>query len=77
MIQKDLLRLVAVQFPEPGGYCIPFQESALPVDIKVQLSLLKLHFILTILEITFEKTLQILFYLWGLKFLVLHVCEPL
>lgn len=34
---KDLLHPVSVQSPEPGGYCIPFQESALPVDIKLQL----------------------------------------
>lgn len=33
MTDKDLLHPVAVQFPEPGGYCIPFRESALPVEI--------------------------------------------
>lgn len=31
---KDLPHPVAVQFPEPEGYCIPFRESAEPVDIK-------------------------------------------
>lgn len=46
MTDKDLLHPVAVRFREPGGYCIPFQGSASPVDIKSQLPSLKSHFIL-------------------------------
>lgn len=53
MTDKDLLHPAAVQFPEPGGYCIPFQESALPVDIKLQLPSLRSQFTLNIIDIIF------------------------